>query len=91
MENYPSTRDREKQLADLKERWPDMNVSAHWWGFLAVPRGTEPVVLAMHAESVDTQLERFREATGAEPGVRLDMSNDAPPGIRYSYLPIDGA
>jgi hypothetical protein len=92
MGDYPVTRDRERQLAELRERWPDMAVSAHWWGFLAVPRGTEPVVLAMHAESVDNQLERWQESTGAIPGTSLASPPEDIHGIadKVTYLPIDG-
>ena len=44
-----------------------MDISAHWFGYLGVPKGTEPVVIAMHADSVREQLERFHDATGGYP------------------------
>jgi hypothetical protein len=50
----------QRSLARLQERWPDMEIRREWFGFMAYPKGTDPVVFATYADGIDAQLTRIR-------------------------------
>ena len=55
----------ERMLEELQARWPELDITKEWWGYLCVPRGTYPVIMAIFPEGVDTQLTRIREEPAA--------------------------
>ena len=73
MDGYPLTPELEKKLAGLRERWPDMDITYDWFGFLAVPKGTDPVIVTRFSEGVDAKLAAWRDANWREPGVPVSV------------------
>jgi hypothetical protein len=61
----------ERTLEDLQARWPELDITREWWGYLCVPRGTHPVIMAIFPDGVDEQLIRIGEEPAPEAGANV--------------------
>jgi hypothetical protein len=46
---------QDRQLAELRQRWPDWEIDHRWFGWVAWPRGTI-VLFAIFPDSLDRQI-----------------------------------